>query len=272
LRYSLEEDERLFAAIQKMFNQAAELPPAGPDGPIFIIGLPRSGSTFVEQMLVNSGVVDAPGELWDFEALLSAPQPMPGSLTDEQLADLPGRDFSAIGEEYLDRVAARLEPGRRFVDKNPFNFRFVGMILQALPQARIVHVHKQPLEACLGTFRHLFASVAPWSCTLGEVAGYYRLYNSMMLHWQQQYPDQILTLDYEHIVREPKQAAERLYSHCGLAWKDEYLTVKGDNRAIRSASASQVRQGLNTEALGTASHYDEQLKPLARQLQSWKLI
>lgn len=272
LRYSLEDDERLFAAIQSAFGAAADLPAMGSDGPIFVVGLPRSGSTLVEQLLVNSGAVDAPGELRDFEALLSAPQTVLSTLTDEQLADMPNRDFRTIGNEYLDRVAARLGPGRRFVDKNPFNFRLLGMILQALPAARIVHVRKQPLEACLGTFRHLFASVAPWSCTLGEVAGYYRLYTSMMSHWQKQYPDHILTIDYENLIREPKTAAERLYAHCGLAWSDEFLEVKGDNRAIHSASVSQVRQGINSRALGVASHYDEQLKPLKRQLQTWKLI
>ncbi len=272
VRYSLEDDERVFAAIQQGFSEAHQVPDAPADGPVFVVGLPRSGTTLIEQLLVSSGDMAAPGELRDFEALLSKPHPVVHALSDEQLVQLPRFDAGLTGREYLDRVAARAPAGQRVVDKNPFNFRFVGAILRALPNARIVHIRKNPMDACFGLYRHIFASVAPWSYTQGEIAAYYRLYTELMLQWQKQYPGHVLTVDYESLVQNPGEIGRKLYGHCGLVWSDDVLSSGFGSREIHSASASQVRQGLNDRSLGIARQYKEQLAPLEKQLVTWKLI
>ena len=269
-----EADRRLFSALQDNFKTAAAEAVETDNGPVFIVGLPRSGTTLVEQLLVNSGRFAAPGELRDLEAALAAAGggATPGRLGADSVPDLDDKALSEAGKEYLDRITSRVGSERRVIDKNPFNFRFIGPILQAVPGARIIHVRKEPLEAVFSVYRHLFSSVAPWSYTLDEVLAYYRLYAGLMKHWQALYPDRVLTVDHESLVRDVNAAGQRLYKHCGLQWQSQHGELAVPEREIHSASASQVRRGIQPDAIGVAGHYEAQLAGTRRQLEKWGLL
>lgn len=273
IQYSGDGDKALFDAIRMEFSGPVGVPETGADGPVFVVGLPRSGSTLVEQLLVNSGEMSAPGELRDLEVLLARAAGNTGVpvMRAEDVAALGSADIAGVGREYQARVASRVAAGQRVVDKNPFNFRFLGMVFETMPAARVVHVYKRPLEACLGNFRHLFASVAPWSCTINELVLYYRLYTGLMAHWENLYPGRVLHIAYEDLVRRPGQTGQKLFRHCGLRWKAG-MDELPDSREIRSASVSQVRRGLNREALDTWKSYAPHMQTLHRRLESGGLL
>ncbi len=273
VRYSGETDKALSDAIRQQFSEAGSAKEAAAEGPVFVVGLPRSGSTLVEQLLVNSGQISAPGELRDLEVLLARAAGNRGLpvMRPEDVAALKAAGMDGLGDEYRARVSSRVTAGQRVVDKNPFNFRYAGMIFETMPEARVVHVHKTPLEACLGNFRHLFASVAPWSYSVDELVLYFRLYRDLMAHWEALYPGRILHIAYDDLIRKPKQTGRTLFRHCGLRWEKGMDELSGP-REIRSASVSQVRRGLNRESLDTWKDYGPHMQTLYRRLESGGLL
>jgi tetratricopeptide (TPR) repeat protein len=274
MNYSVDDEIGLMQGLTAAYKQpapgSAVIPDAAPTGPVFIVGLPRTGSTLVETFLVNSGALAAAGELRDLEVLLLAAvgkTPMQG-LAREDAARIAAANAGSLGADYLRRVRGRSAlPGQRIIDKNPFNFRFIGPLLEAMPEARVVHVRKHPLDACLGNFRHLFAAVAKYSYDLEELAAYYIAYDQLMRHWQLLYPDRLLTVDYETLITDPERESQRIYQHCGLIWSEEIISLEGRQGEIRTASANQIRRGLNTQALGRWRHFAEGLEPLRKRLE-----
>jgi tetratricopeptide (TPR) repeat protein len=280
LRYSLQQDKQFFEDLIGNFtddpvNHNSDAHESISQAPIFIVGLPRSGSTLVERILVNSDAVEAVGELRDMEVLLlqSAGRQAVESLRAGDTARILEQDLSLTGERYLQRARSRLlVKGKRVSDKNPFNFRFIGFIMRALPQARIVHVRKAPLDACFGNYKHLFASAAPYSWTLEELGEYYALYAMLMQHWEKLYPQQILTVQYEELLQDPQSVSRELFAFCGLDWRAQVVDMAQHTGEIKTASANQVRRGIHGKAVGVASHYADELQPLRQILQAHGLI
>jgi len=264
LRYSVDDDVDLFEAIASRSGPSEARKSSGAGTNIFIVGLPRSGSTLVENLLVNSGQVEAAGELRDFEVLLlqALDKQATQQLTAQDCSKLPHLDYTIIGQQYQQRTITRIPAGKRVSDKNPFNFRFIGMILQAMPDAHIIHVRKLRMDACFGNFKHLFASAAPYSCTLKELQQYYAAYDKLMQFWDRQFPERILTVNYEDLLTDPRSISQQLYEFCGLSWQESILNTATPTREIKTASANQVRQGMHTQAIGAWKPYAEFLNEL----------
>ena len=231
--------------------------------PIFIIGMPRSGTTLVEQMLASHPNVHGGGELGDFEAAVAAL----GS-ADGVPADIGAAELRAIGADYLARVTALAPRARRITDKMPANFRFAGLIHLALPEARIVHMQRDPVDTCLSCFSILFGGDQPFAYDLGELGRYYAAYQRLMQHWREVLPPGVmLDVQYEALVEDFEAQARRIVAHCGLDWNDACRDFHKTQRPVHTASAVQVRQPLYRSSIGRWRPTQEALRPLLDALE-----
>ncbi len=238
------------------------------DRPVFILGMPRSGSTLVEQILASHPAVAGGGELPNLERAIAAGL---GPGVDFPAADRPAAAqamaLRGIAERYLASLDSLARDAIRVTDKMPTNFLFVGLIHLALPRARIIHTRRDPMDVGVSCFSTLFTNV-PYAYDLGEIGRYYRAYDRLMRHWRGVLPeDAILDVDYEALVADFPAQARRIVAHCGLPWDDACLSFQAARRAVKTASAAQVRQPLYGGAVGRWRALDPaRLEPLAAAL------
>lgn len=240
--------------------------------PVFIVGMPRSGTTLVEQMLASHPKVFGAGELESFARVagrICEPQgaavPYPA-----MLPTLSREQVRALGAQYLEAVRAAVpaaQDARRVTDKMPANFRLVGLIHLALPHARIIHIRRDAVDTCLSCYAKLFRGWQPFTYDLGELGRYYRAYDSLMAHWRRVLPAGVmLELQYEGLVANFEPEARRVVAHCGLEWDQRCLEFHRTARPVRTASAAQVRQPLYRSAIGRWRVYEPWLAPLRKAL------
>jgi tetratricopeptide (TPR) repeat protein len=240
--------------------------------PIFILGLPRSGTTLVERILGSHSQVFAAGELNHFAAALvsaatsrNAGKPLPRPALVAATREL---DFGALGADYLERTRPGTSQRRHFTDKMPLNYLYCGLIRRALPNARIVHVTRHPMASCYAMFKTLFKDGYPFSYDLEDVARYYVGYRRLMDHWRQSMPGVIYDISYERLVRDQESESRRLLAVCGLEWEDGCLEFHRNPTVTTTASASQVRRPIYDSSLKQWRHYEGQLAGLRNQLQA----
>jgi len=239
--------------------------------PVFIIGMPRSGTTLIEQILASHPDIFGAGELEVFRhalARLVGPDGTP--LSFPELADaVTGDQLDELGATYLRDLAAAAPTAARITDKLPLNFAWAGLIHLALPGARIIHVRRNPIDTCLSCFSVSFAGHQPYSYDLGELGRYYRAYEAVMAHWRAVLPDGVmLEVRYEDVVDDLEGQARRLVAHCGLPWDDACLTFHTTQRPIRTASVAQVRQPIYGSSVARWKPYEHLLAPLIEALGS----
>jgi len=231
------------------------------------VGMPRSGTSLVEQILASHPQVHGAGERRDLGAVIADRDARLGRAFPGWVAGLEPADAGEIGRAYC---AALIDPAieaRRITDKLPGNFAHCGLIAAALPRARIVHVRRDPVDTCLSCFSYRFAGRQAFSYDLGELGRYYRAYDALMAHWREVLsPARFLELDYEQLVASPREQIERLLAHCGLEWDDACLAFHENARAVRTASAGQVRQPLYSSAVGRWRRFEDELQPLLAAL------
>jgi tetratricopeptide (TPR) repeat protein len=242
------------------------------DLPIFIVGMPRSGTTLVEQILASHPLVFGGGERHDFSDALA------GLIETENatspilkfVESLDREKLAGIAERYLAASRAIAPEASRITDKMPANFRFIGLIHLALPRARIIHVRRDPLDTCMACFSQLFAEDnQPFSYDLGELGRYYRAYAELMDHWGRVLPQgALLDVHYEDLVSDFELQAQRIVAYCGLDWDQRCLAFHQTARRVKTASAVQVRQPLYQSAVGRWQPYREMLKPLLDELEN----
>jgi tetratricopeptide (TPR) repeat protein len=231
--------------------------------PIFIIGMPRSGTTLVEQILAGHRHVAAAGERTDFGDALDALAAPALAVYPDCVAAMTLGQIGALGAGYVARMAARLPPSDRFTDKLPHNFLYAGLIHLALPQARLIHCQRDPADTCLSCFSTLFKAGLEFTYDLAELGRYYVAYERLMAHWRGVLPAGVmLEVRYEDVVRNLEAEARRIHAHCGLGWDEACLDFHKTDRPVATASAAQVRQPLYRSAVGRWQPYSEQLRPL----------
>jgi len=238
--------------------------------PIFIVGLPRSGTTLVERILGSHSSVFAAGELNHFAAVLvsaaltkTGGRPLPRA---DLVAATGELDFAALGAQYLERARPAASQRSHFTDKMPLNYLYCGLIRRALPDARIVHVTRHPLASCYAMFKTLFKDGYPFSYDLNDIGQYYVGYRRLMDHWRQSMPGVIYDISYERLVRDPENESRSLLAACGLEWQRECLEFYRNPTATTTASASQVRRPIYDSSLTQWRHYERQLEGLRAQL------
>jgi tetratricopeptide (TPR) repeat protein len=236
--------------------------------PIFIVGMPRSGTTLVEQILASHPKVFAAGELQEFsKAVTSLGMPNSALSFPDAVPALSAQQLRQLGTSYLDAVGAAAPAAERITDKMPANFSFVGLIHLALPNARIIHLRRDPVDTCLSCFSMLFAGDVPYCYNLGELGRYYRAYQMLMEHWRRVLPAGVmLEVRYEEVVADVEGQARQIIAYCGLEWDDACLDFYKTQRPIRTASATQVRQPLYRTSIGRWKPYQHLLQPLIKEL------
>ena len=272
LGYAFERDRELFDAVAGLFPEPIEPPAAGApaDAPIFVVGMPRTGTTLVERILASHSQVASAGESQNFGVLLkrAAGTPSPRVLDVETIARSMSVDLAAVGRAYVERT--RPEGDRpRFVDKMPLNFFYLGHLARALPGARMVVVRRHPLDTCLSNFRQLFAlgmSYYDYAHDLLDTGRYYLAFDRLVAHWQRVLPGRIHELAYEQLVADAPGETARLLGHCGLEWEDACLAFERNPAAVATASAVQVREPMHARAVGRWRCYERELQPLVRLL------
>jgi hypothetical protein len=232
--------------------------------------LPRSASTLVERILGSHSAVESAGELHHFAlALVDAVRRRAGAapLNRQALVARSAElDFPGLGADYLARVRAGGCTAARFVDKMPLNYLYCGLIQRALPQARIVHVSREPMAACYAMYKTLFNDGYPFSYDVAELAQYYAAYRRLMQHWHATLPGAVFEMTYEALVADPDAQTRRLLSFCGLEWQDRCSDFHLNPAASTTASAAQVRQPLYRTSVSQWRHYARELAPLRDEL------
>jgi tetratricopeptide (TPR) repeat protein len=239
------------------------------DAPILVVGLPRSGSTLIEQILASHSQVDATIELGDLGRCARAIGRAQKDRKEYPVATLrvSAEDVRALGERYLAGAAHYRGDAPFFIDKMPNNFQHLGLLHLMLPKARIIDARRHPLDSCLGSFKQLFYRGQSFTYDWFELGQYYLQYRRIMDHWNTLFPERILTVNYEDVVRDQEGQTRRMLAFLGLPFEDGCLRFWETERAINTASSEQVRRPIYTKGLNFWRHYEGHLDELIAQLE-----
>jgi tetratricopeptide (TPR) repeat protein len=256
-----------FAAIADSGSAAA---------PIFIVGMPRTGTTLVEHILTrHEGVISA-GESSDFTAAMA-------SVIDAYIAAHPDQglgplsaalqvDYNRIADQYMNNQIGMLGVADHYVDKLPFNYLYCGLIKKAFPNARILHMVRDPMDTCYAIYKTLFNQSYYFSYDLDELADYYSAYRQLMDHWHRLMPGAILDVQYESLVSDPVTVSKKIADYCGLDWSEDLLDVENKSKASSTASAAQIREPIYTTSVEKWRNFESELAPVFEKLKANGLL
>jgi tetratricopeptide (TPR) repeat protein len=235
--------------------------------PIFILGLTRSGSTLIEQILASHSEVEGTQELADIQRIVRALRGRDADLKNPRypraLAELGPQDYRKFGERFMaDTRIYRRTQRPFFIDKLPDNFRDIGLIHLMLPNAKIVDARREPMACCFGNLKQLFSGGQEFSYSIGDIAHYYRNYLELMRHWNEALPGRILTVQHEDMVENLEGNVRRILAFCGLCFEPACLEFHKTERNVRTASSEQVRQPISREGVDQWRNYEPWLGPL----------
>ncbi len=270
--YEVDQDKVFFDRIKECFtgellnNHGLQI--AGVGNPIFILGMPRSGTTLTEQILASHSYVFGAGELTEMRKLLierckpDEYQTFPHVFTQEDVASL-----EQMRKRYLGKLRQLAPDVPRVTDKMPHNFVHLGVIRMLFPDAKVVHCRRNPVDTCLSIYKQDFKSLHKYANDLDELGRYYLLYRDLMEHWSDVLPENyVFDLDYEEMVSDQEGVTRRLLEFCDLPWEEGCLEFHKTRRAVRTASQSQVRKKIYTGSVKLWQQYEEQLQPLIQVL------
>ena len=276
IRYDSAREEQGFVALEQMttrdFVRSGVRDTSSDRIPIFIVGLPRTGTTVLERILGGHTRITAGGELNDFTSALclEADAFAESAVTAASVERMRTLDYSRVGRIYLERTHRKANGNDYLIDKNPVNFVNAAYICKALPQARIICLNRSPMDACLSNLKELFSSdVYGYSYDLGELAEHYIRFGRLARHWQQALPsDQFLMVDYEDLVTEPSVIAEQVMKFCGVHFEPDCIDITSNQTPVSTASSSQVRKPINAKGIDAWRRYASQLRPLQDRLEA----
>lgn len=270
MKYDIGRDLETIEAIKRTFGKAVfEGSNEGSDNrePIFILGMPRTGTTLVERILDSHSDVFAAGELNNFAAqmmtMVRDANISKGLSRDEMVALTASLDFNQLGDLYVNSTRPFTGKMKRFIDKMPLNYLYVGLIHLALPHAKIINLQRDPMDTCYAIFKQLFVDAYPFSYDLEELANYYVAYHRLMEHWNSALPGVIHTVTYEELVGDIEAKTRQLLEACELDWQPQCLKFYENTSASTTASTAQIRQPAYKSSIGKWRNYADQLQPVA---------
>jgi len=268
LNYSFDQSLKLYLTIKELFK--LPLPPIKKSSyssskfrPVFIVGMPRSGTSLVEQIVSSHREVHGAGELEYFSPILS-------SILTNEIDTITEKDILSIRDQYLSKVSSLRFTQGIVTDKMPANFRYIGLILAAFPEAKIIHLKRDARATCWSIYKHYFDSKGNgFSCNQDDLAKYYGLYSEMMAFWHELYPNKIYDITYEDLTTNQEEETRKLLEYCDLDWDENCLNFHENNRAVKTASALQVREKMYQGSSDDWKKYEAYLKPLIKGLKSF---
>jgi tetratricopeptide (TPR) repeat protein len=271
VQYSAENQAALVGNIQRIFTtqRVAQLSGSGAksDVPIFVLGMPRSGTTLTETIIASHPLVYGAGELPDLLHLGAMPMGADDPGYPLNCATLTADRLMHLGETYVEQVRARAPEARHITDKMPANFQMLGLIHLMLPNAKIIHIKRNPVDTCVSNFTKLFNRSQFQSYDMTELGNYYRNYLDIMAHWRSVLPkDSFYEVQYEQLVANQEEETRKLIAYCGLEWDEACMTPHKTERSIKTASVTQVRQPVYTSSVERWRCYEKHLGPLLEAL------
>lgn len=264
--------QSLFKAAAGVGNSRAASTSVDSDAPIFIVGLPRTGTTLVDRIISSHSQVSSAGELNVFPGLIKAVTGTKSNmvLDVETMVAAAELNLSDVGQAYLDSTLELARGARRFTDKMPLNFFYTGLIHQALPNARIIALRRSSMDSCLSNFRQLLTvqfSYYDYTYDLNSTAAFYRAFHDLMEHWRNTLPpDRFMEIRYEDIVLDQENQTRKLLNFCELEWQEECLRFHENDAPVSTASSVQVRQPLYSGSIGRWKRYGDKLEELKQAL------
>jgi LPS sulfotransferase NodH len=267
IQYDISEFELRQSKIMDVFSQEFLAARSGHGceaaDPIFIVGLPRSGSTLIEQILASHSQVEGTSELPTLGMIAGTigRDRRDNVQYPEAVRDLRDKDLKAYGEQYMDETRRHRSTDRPyFTDKLPNNFSHIGLASLILPNAKIINTRRHPLDSCLGAYKQLFGQGQNFTYDMFEIAEYYKQYHAVMTHWHSALPGKILDVHYEETVTNLEGQVRRVLEFCGLPFEDQCLRFYETERVVKTASSEQVRQPIYRGALGKWRSYEKHLE------------
>jgi len=278
LRYEPAEEQRRLAALQALtsedFFRDSDTPTGG-RVPVFIVGMPRTGTTLVERILSNHEQIASAGELNDFGQCVSweADHFFSSPLRERSLDHWATADYASIGREYLRRTDRLAGTTGYLIDKNPVNFFNAGFIRKALPQARIICLVRDPMDACFSNLKELFSGDAyGYSYDLEELADHYIEFDKLRSHWEETMPEHLHTVRYENLVNDPAGVTRGIMAFCGVPYAPDSIDITRNATPVATASSSQVRQPIHAGNLDAWEKYSTHLRPLKDRLSAGRML
>jgi hypothetical protein len=267
--------EQIKYCTHELFEVRRNLGLNSPD-PIFIVGLPRAGSTLLEQILASHSQVDGTMELHNILGLASRLRGRENNKNDQEshkesqypknLAEINPTYFKRFGQQFIDETRVYREQAPLFIDKMPNNFLHIGLIKLILPNAKIIDARRQPMACCFSGFKQLFAEGQDFSYNLEDIGRYYQAYLKLMAHWDQVLPDFVLTVNHEDVVDDLEKQVRRILDFCGLSFEQSCVDFHKTKRTIKTPSSEQVRQPIYKSATEQWRHFEPYLAPLKKVL------
>lgn len=272
LSYSVSEDEQAIAEIIEQYDSALlNQPCSGYDdtSAIFVMGLPRSGTTLVDRILSSHSAVQSLGEINDLAYCIVrlAHLNSDHALNKLELIGVSSRlDFKSVGAEYIRSAQGHGLNKRMFIDKTPWNFLYLGLIAMSLPNAKIIHVKRHPMDSCYALYKTLFRGGSPYSYDFDDLARYYIAYHHLMQHWRKCLPERFFEVQYEELVKSQEVVTREMLYYCGLDFEIECLEFHRNTQPAATASAAQVREPIHSRSVAGWKNYLKQLTPLMERL------
>ncbi|HEX5352542.1 MAG TPA: sulfotransferase [Rhodanobacteraceae bacterium] len=257
--------DKLAAACTAVVPQVPATALTGPQ-PIFVLGLTRSGTTMLDRMLSNHTQVRSAGEMVDFAAQLQWAADSRDTHDDEYFARLAKVDYPQLGQRYLTQTQWRARGKPRFIDKQPSNWQVAALIHAALPQAKILHLVRDPMDTCFSNWRAFFGDAYGYSYDMATLGAYHRAYRRTMARWHESMPGAILDVPYADLTRDPEATMRKVLDYCELAWEPGCVELTHNPTPVATLNVAQVRGPLHTRAAGLWRTYADQLGPLRAEL------
>lgn len=265
-KYSVSEESLFIENIRGVFSERFVSSHDGvgchDNTPIFIVGMPRSGTSLVEQILASHPDVYGAGELTELESMTADICSAYDAQFPECIINLDVKQFAQLGKMYIDKVRRYSNKHQRITDKMPHNFLRIGLIKMVLPDAKIVHCSRDPMDNCLSIYKNDFSSPHRYSYDMKELGEYYKMYSELMDYWENIFPEFMYKLSYEKLISEQESETRRLLEFCGLMWDDSCLNFHKTRRKVGTSSNAQVRRPIYKDSMRLWKRYEKELEPL----------
>ncbi len=272
LNYNIEHDRSLMTRIRGIFTAGSVAQEAAPDTsasiqPLFIVGMPRSGTSLVEQILASHSKVHGAGELETMDTLVALIlSNLPDQNVSQNKSQLSQNEIKKLHDGYLETLSALKVHEKIITDKMPLNFRWIGFILSAFPEAKIIHVNRDPRATCWSIYKHYFKKSNGFANDLGNLVEFYKLYTNLMSFWRERFPNAIYDLCYEELTENQEQETRKLLTYCDLHWEKQCLDFHQTTRAVQTMSAAQIRKKMYQGSSEAWRKYAVHLQPLTKGL------